>query len=167
MSSIAVYPPGLISLLGLQDQGRTPQQLAEYIQGTADFRDLYCSQFDGSTDTSFAGGLGAGFTPVFTVPSSQVWIVRTYGCLLEGAAGQTGRLYLAERGPNAAGDKICPVSPMIGLAAAGVAISDIATFIPTQWHVMRPGTCLGISVRTALSAGTTATLGLKVTILRF
>lgn len=77
-------PPGFLRLLGLQNFGRNPNQLAEYYQPVIELRDwLFYTQTNWLND-SFDAGIAANgqYDPLgtgLTVPAGEVWYVLDAG----------------------------------------------------------------------------------------
>jgi len=76
---LTTRPEGLLSMLGIQSNGRYPQHLEmERLQPQIDLLPWYLesrAEIAGPQDVSLAGTAFGAFAPLLTVPANQVWVL--------------------------------------------------------------------------------------------
>lgn len=73
---ITARPDGLLSLLGLQTQGKFPQHLAyDWLQPTMDLTRWYLEAEQDFPTFTQLWGAAVGFTQFFQVPQDEVWVL--------------------------------------------------------------------------------------------
>jgi hypothetical protein len=155
---LTTRPDGLLSLLGIQNNGRYPQHLAvDNLLPVLDLTRWYLeSEQDFPTFTQLTGG-ALGFHLMLTVPEGETWIVLggtlDYNGALAGArrdsivrANSTGGGFIAlgDAEPGIAGER-----PLVNVNAAGAG------------QLLRPLTQIGVWASVA-AAAVNMTLAMRV-----
>jgi hypothetical protein len=146
---LTTRPDGLLSLLGIQNNGRYPQSLAvEALLPTLDLTRWYLeSEQDFPTITTLTGG-ALGFHLMLTVPEGETWIVlggtldyngalaaSRADCIARANSTGGGFIQLGEFTPGAAGQR-----PLVSVSPTGAG------------QLLRPLTQIGVWASVAAAA---------------
>jgi hypothetical protein len=156
--TIQIRPPGLLSLLGLQNGGVTPVTLGNMTVPTFELSDWYLRakrEMLVSTALNVPTGAVATYSPLvgFTVPNNEWWWVENYSLSLQTAAGDTISAgwslgFQSQSIIAAVGDQQVAVAPSL---AAWVNAHD------PFW--MGPGATLGVCWSQTVSVGPAVAIG--------
>lgn len=155
---IQIRPAGLLSLLGLQNGGRTPEILATFTQPTFELSDWYLRakrQYLASTSTAIPNASQGGYIPHtgFTVPNNQWWWVESFSANLTTGVGDSVQ---AGWGLAASNQNLTYV-----LASGGLAIiASSAGFmnVPKPFW-LGPGTTIGVVISNNVTAAAISSVG--------
>lgn len=106
-SPINSVPEGLLDILGVKNQGRYPDTLSETVFGTLDLFELYAAQriqyaVESGAPLTLTGV--AATTCALTVPTNEIWWVRSYAWVGTLGAGMTAKIRVWAGLPNLAGN---------------------------------------------------------------
>jgi hypothetical protein len=74
---LTLRPDGLLSLLGLQTNGRYPQRMGESLAPTLDLLPWYLAATGTELNVFSTNVATFGFNAVFTVPDNEIWLVES------------------------------------------------------------------------------------------
>lgn len=155
MATITNPPRGLISIFGLNDFGKVPNQLTESLVGVFDVAEL-CLLNRELLSGSVSTGPGVGAIVLSTVPSGELWYVWTFAIRTQtipaGESVQFNPGYIQQ------GQFIAS-----GQARAAQAGQQVAAATPGKFF-LGPGTGLGVLVEA--EAGAAKTLFFDAVIVR-
>jgi len=140
MTILHGYPVGLLSMLGSQNFGVNPKELAEVVSPVVDLSDLYLLQFQQSVSGA-VGVPGVGFNLAITVPAGQMWRVHALSGIIVHGAGVTADYALNVMPNNGAS---VAVSPSISVAANQTRWLPITGAPEGLW--LTAGTTIGLDI---------------------
>lgn len=74
---LTLRPDGLLSLLGLQTNGRYPQRMGESLSPTLDLLPWYLAATGTELNVVGTPVVSFGFNAVWTVPDNEIWLVHS------------------------------------------------------------------------------------------
>jgi hypothetical protein len=157
---IQIRPPGLLSLLGIQNGGKTPDQLSGFTQGTFELSDWYLrAKWEQLPQSSLTipNGANGGYVPYTTnpilVPPNEWWYVENYSASLNVVGADT------MASGSALGFASQSISYVVSAASAG--LSALATQFLTSLRPfwVPPGSSIGLQLSNAAIAGASLGVG--------
>lgn len=142
---INTVPLGLLSLLGLKEQGNAPNSLLGQVMPVLDLREFYAAQLI-RTATEVVNSTGpGGFTSVgvLQVPQNESWLLVNFSAFRA--------LGAAEAIDMAALIVMQGKGFQVGDFAAGVANEFVSTYVRSP-QVLPPGSSMGIFTRSQTGA---------------
>jgi len=141
-AEINTLPIGLLSMLGLKEQGRNPDTLLGQVIPTLDLRDLYATQLqDNAAEVvSAATATGTFAVGAMKVPNNEIWYVQHFSVACNTSAVQT-----IDMAPIA---KFLTLGMPLGIYQSAPINAELRCAASNVPFFARPGTEFGVGVKT-------------------
>ena len=138
--TIQRFPTGLLSALGMQNMGDTPQEIAQAVAATFDVTRLYLvdrATAQQSAQGAFAAtpGTAAPTTTEVVCPQGEIWLVTSvmwYTATIP--VGATGTLQLLKRIQSSTPVGYAPIGPAKTIVAGGQYFLGATYEVPQIWR---------------------------------